>query len=192
MKITIKNMICPANMLFVRMEMEKFGIPYKALKMGSAELYYAPSEDIRKEFSKALSAYGLEVIYNDKGLIIQDIKSALKLYKEIPSVEVKNNLTSYLTEKLNYSFSYLNKIFLNETGISIEKYFRSQKIERAIILLMHYNLSPYEISIQLNYDSEEELRNDFKNITGMMPESYKQLRTKQTSLLKKKNQWVEY
>jgi AraC-like DNA-binding protein len=191
MKIAIKNMVRPENMLFVRMEMEKLAIPYKSLKMGSAELYYAPSQDLRIEFSKALSSYGLEIVYNDRSILIQDIKTAVKQYGDNPEIEMSIKLPKYIAEKIKHSFTYLNKIFLDETGIGIEKYFHSQKIERAIILLVHYNLTPNEISYQLNYKSVEEFINDFKSITSMTPDRYKQLRIKQNIFLKKRSQKIE-
>jgi AraC-like DNA-binding protein len=191
MKIAIKNMDCPANMLFVRMEFEKLGIPYKSLEMGSAELYFTLEEDLRIKLSKALAFYGLEVVYNDKSIIVHDVKSAIKQYGNSPEIELKINLQKYISEKLKYSFSRLNKIFTEETGISIEGYFQSQKIERAIILLVHYNLTLNEITYQLNYKDVEELISNFKNITGMTPDRYKQLRTKQNNFVKRTGQRVE-
>jgi len=185
MKITIKNMNCPANILFVRMELERLSIPYKSLEMGSAELYYVPAQTIRKELSKALSTYGLKIVYNDRSIIIQDIKSAIFHYEDNTDIEKRIDLPSYVAEAVNYPFPELNKIFLNETGSSIEKYFQSKKIERAIILLMRYNLTLNEISIQLNYNNVEEFIQNFRIITGMMPDRYKQLRNKQNIFAKR-------
>ena len=53
-----------------------------------------------------------------------------------------------------------------------------KKIDRAIKLLMHYNLTPIEISYQLNYNSTEEFSYQFKSITGLTPDSFKQMQQK--------------
>jgi AraC-like DNA-binding protein len=52
----------------------------------------------------------------------------------------------------------------------------AQKISKAIELLVHYNLTPVEISYQLDFNSLEEFTNQFKIIAGLTPEQFKQLR----------------
>jgi AraC-like DNA-binding protein len=56
-----------------------------------------------------------------------------------------------------------------------------KKIDRAIKLLTHYNLTPIEIAYQLNYNSLEEFTLRFKSVTGLTPESYKRRKFKTTS-----------
>ena len=50
-------------------------------------------------------------------------------------------------------------------------------IKNAIKLLMLYNLTSTEISYQLNFSCEEEFVSQFKLITGLTPDDFKQLKT---------------
>ena len=50
-----------------------------------------------------------------------------------------------------------------------------KRIDRAIELLIHYNLTPIEIAYQLNYSSVEEFENQFRIWVGYSPEDFKQL-----------------
>jgi AraC-like DNA-binding protein len=51
----------------------------------------------------------------------------------------------------------------------------SKRIDSAIELLIHYNLTLIEIAYQLNYGSVEEFVNQFREWVGYSPEDFKQL-----------------
>ena len=51
----------------------------------------------------------------------------------------------------------------------------SKRVDRAIELLIHYNLTLIEIAYQLNYSSVEEFEKQFRNWVGYLPEDFKQL-----------------
>jgi AraC-like DNA-binding protein len=51
----------------------------------------------------------------------------------------------------------------------------SRRIDRAIELLIHYNLTLIEIAYQLNYGSVDEFTDQFREWVGYSPEDFKQL-----------------
>lgn len=51
----------------------------------------------------------------------------------------------------------------------------TKRIDKAIELMVHYNLTLLEIAYQLNYRSVDEFKNQFKNWVGLSPEDFKQL-----------------
>jgi AraC-like DNA-binding protein len=51
----------------------------------------------------------------------------------------------------------------------------SKRIDRAIELLIHYNLTMIEVAYQLDYGSVDEFENQFRDWVGYSPEDYKQL-----------------
>jgi AraC-like DNA-binding protein len=51
----------------------------------------------------------------------------------------------------------------------------SKRIDRAIELLIHYNLTLIEVAYQLNYGSVDEFVNHFREWVGYSPEDFKQL-----------------
>ena len=51
----------------------------------------------------------------------------------------------------------------------------AKRIDKAIELLVHYNLTLLEIAYQLNYRSVDEFKNHFINWVGHSPEDFKQL-----------------
>jgi AraC-like DNA-binding protein len=51
----------------------------------------------------------------------------------------------------------------------------SKRIDRAIELLIHYNLTMIEVAYQLNYGSVDEFENQFRDWVGYSPEEFKEL-----------------
>jgi AraC-like DNA-binding protein len=51
----------------------------------------------------------------------------------------------------------------------------SKRIDRAIELLIHYNLTMIEVAYQLNYGSVDEFEDQFRDWVGYSPEDFKQL-----------------
>jgi AraC-like DNA-binding protein len=96
---------------------------------------------------------------------------------------LKNNFSAYLSEKLNYDYTYLSNLFSEVEGTTIEHFMITHKIERVKELLVYDEISLTEIAWKLHYSSVAHLSNQFKKITGLTPTYFKQLKQKRRSNL---------
>ena len=99
--------------------------------------------------------------------------------------EIKLNLSHYLSDRLSYDYSYLSRLFSEKTGITIERYYILQKIEKAKELLLYDELTLNEIALQLHYSSAAHLSAQFKSITGYTPSQFKHLKQQPRKFLDK-------
>lgn len=99
--------------------------------------------------------------------------------EEVPKV----NFSDYISQKLNYDYTYLSNIFSETKGMTIQQYIILHKIERVKELLLYDELSLTEISYKLHYSSVAHLSNQFKKVTGLSPSFFKRLRQQRTSTL---------
>ena len=60
-------------------------------------------------------------------------------------------------------------------GVTIEKFFILQKIEKVKELLVYDELSLSEIAFRLNFSSVAYLSNQFKKVTGLTPGYFKKI-----------------
>ena len=97
----------------------------------------------------------------------------------------KLKLSEYLSGKCHYDYSLLSKLFSEENGISIEKYYIAQKVERIKELLIYDELTIGEIATQLQYSSVAHLSSQFRQVTGMSPSEFKRLKGNKRSPLDK-------
>ena len=180
MKAYIYNMVCPACKFFVKSELDRLGVEYTTIEVGFIELPGKITEEQLDMLANALQPYGLKLV--DTSKILKKINIATKEFVESPELEAKIKWSEYLSQRVQKSYSFLNTIFTNETGTTLEKYLKAKKVYRAIELLVYYKLNLTEITYQLNYSSISNLSNQFKTVTGMTPLKYKNQIVKQEYL----------
>ena len=90
----------------------------------------------------------------------------------------KENYSEYISQKLNYDYTYLANIFSDVKGVTIQQFMINHKIEKVKELLLYEELNLTEISQKLNYSSVAHLSNQFKKVTGFTPTYYKTIKEK--------------
>ncbi|MDB5281007.1 MAG: helix-turn-helix transcriptional regulator [Bacteroidota bacterium] len=178
MKLYIKNMVSISCKMIVKAELEKLGLSYHAVELGEIEIKNAITETQHHELKVALSGFALELMDDKKVLLVEKIKNAvidLVHYSEEPP---KTTFSVYLSNKLNYDYTYLANLFSQITGDGIEHFHISRKIERAKELIIYNELTLTQISSKLNYSSVSHLSNQFKKFTGLTPSAFKKLKHK--------------
>ena len=171
--------------LIVKSELEKLELHYTSINLGVAEI----TEDIPLEkitlLDFNLKKSGLSLIEDKKGMLVEKIKNVIIELVHYSEDQIKINFSDYLSEKLNYDYTYLANLFSEHQGITIEHYFLNHKIERVKELLIYDELNITEIAYRLHYSSVAHLSNQFKKITGLTPSHYKHLKAKKRIPLEK-------
>ena len=80
---------------------------------------------------------------------------------------------SDLCKALGYSKSYLSKIFIRETGISIYNFMIDEKIKKAKAFIRDGCFNFSEISDALSFDNPQYFSRVFKRVTSMTPTEFK-------------------
>lgn len=181
----IKNMVCNRCILVVQNEMDKLGLVVKNMTLGEVLLEKDLTTEERVAVESALVPLGFEVIDDKKSRIIEQIKNVIIDVVHYQDNDVKTNLSDILSEKLQHDYNYLSNLFSEVEGVTIEKYFIAQKVERIKELLVYDELSLSEIAHRLNYSSVAYLSNQFKKVTGLTPSHFKQIRDEKRKPLDK-------
>jgi AraC-like DNA-binding protein len=167
----------------VKSELDKLGLHYSRIELGETEIM----EDISKEqmhiLDVALKKYGLELMNDNNGILVEKIKAIIIELVHFTDGQIKMNLSDYLSEKLNYNYTYLSNLFSEVKGTTIEKFYLSNKIERVKELLVYDELNLNEIAWKLHYSSVAHLSNQFKKMTGLTPSHFKNLKNKRRNAL---------
>lgn len=178
MKLYIKNMVCDRCKLAVKAELERFGLHYTFIDYGEAEIRENLSQDLKELLNTALKKSGLELMDDKKSMLIEKIKLLIVDLVHYSEEPLRKNLSDYLSEKLNYDYTYLANLFSEVQGTTIEKFFIQHKIEKVKELLVYDELNLKEIAFKLHYSSVAHLSSQFKKQTGYTPSHFKQLKHK--------------
>lgn len=175
MKLYIKNMVCDRCKMAVKRELDKHKIPYHDLELGEVELTRKPAEKNLNRFSERIAALGFELIEDKKARTISKIKrSVMELIRSTGDLH-KLKLSAYIRDTLHRDYDSLSSLFSEVEGVTLEKYFIEQKIERVKELLVYDELTLSQIAAELGYSSVNHLSAQFKKVTGLTPTHFKKI-----------------
>ncbi|WP_150451823.1 helix-turn-helix domain-containing protein [Arenibacter lacus] len=171
-KILVKNMVCNRCITFLEQEFQKVGLRVDSIVLG--EIVYEEKEGIGAAvIEDLLRRNGFELIKDTGEILVEQIKLALLEAVDQLDANSEENLSSYLSKRLNKEYSVLSKLFSKLEGVTIERYYIHLKIEKAKELIQLQQLNFSEIAYSLNYKSSSHLASQFKSMTGMSMSDYK-------------------
>ena len=175
MNLFVKYNLDTTCRVILQEQLDKFSSNYTIASTGSVKFHSPLSMEKYRELGAQLSKYGIEIIDNQKAILVQKIKDcilSMLLYNDsMPLVKI----SSYLSEKLGENYRTLSHVFSDVCHISIESFVIIHKIELVKNLLVSENMSLTEISYKLHYSSVAHLSNQFKKITGLTPTSFQKI-----------------
>ncbi|HAF27824.1 MAG TPA: AraC family transcriptional regulator [Bacteroidales bacterium] len=183
MKLYIKNMVCIRCQLVVKSELEKIGLHHIYVKIGEANIIESITPEQIDLLDKALRKSGLEIMDDKKSVLVEKIKSTIIELVHYTDEQIKVNLSDYLSERLNYDYTYLANLFSEVKGTTIEKFYLNHKIEKVKELIIYNQLNLSEIAYKMHYSSVAHLSNQFKKFTGLSPSHFKNLKNKRRGTL---------
>ena len=176
MILHIKNMVCNRCKMVVKDEFLKNGIIPLNIELGEVTLEDSTDQQLIQKISKQIAEYGFEILDDKRGKTIEKIKNLIIELVHQNNNELKVNLSDHLCEIIGIEYGYLTNLFSELEGITIEKYYIAQRVERVKELLVYNELSTSEIAYLMNYSSVAHLSNQFKKVTGLTPSYFKQFR----------------
>ena len=98
--------------LLVKEELHILGLRYGSIDLGVVEIQEEISEQQREQLKTNLLRSGLELLDDKRSILIERIKNVIiemiHYSDELPKV----NYSDYISEKLNYDYTYLSNIFM--------------------------------------------------------------------------------
>jgi AraC-like DNA-binding protein len=162
--------------MVVKTELEKLGLQYVDVKIGEADIIDNIQPEQLQQLDKALRKSGLLLIDDKRSILVEKIKNVIIELVHYKEEQIKVNLSDYLSEKLNYNYTYLANLFSEVKGITIEKFYLTHKIEKVKELIVYDELNLTEIAYRMHYSSVAHLSNQFKKFTGLTPSHFKKLK----------------
>lgn len=151
----------------------------------SAESAYTIKDAYVRETERALSVEEIhrigQTMYEKFIRLVQeqkinrDYSQAVRSTCDYIEHHLNENLTAgFLAGRVGYSDYYLSRIFKKETGISLDAYARSIRIQRAKQLLTFSDEDIEGIAQKLGFGSRNYFSATFKRTTGRSPAAYRQ------------------
>jgi AraC-like DNA-binding protein len=167
--------------MMVKEILRNLGLHFIVVDLGEVEIMEIISKEQRDELKKALTEIGLELMDDKRAILIEKIKNVIVEMVHHSDTELRVNFSHYLSEKLDYDYTYMANLFSEVQGTTIEHFIIAHKIEKIKELIIYGELNITEIAWKMNYSSVAHLSNQFKKATGLSPSHFKNLKDKRRS-----------
>lgn len=153
--------------------------------------YYFQNNNVNDHFVDLFLASFLTAvvnIYHDESnyaIGVSYLKNAVKFINENYARNISNG---DICAVAGVSENYLNRLFKQNFGLSINEYVNSQRIKRAIVLIMKTSISLTDIPEKVGFFSAQNFFKQFKKITGATPLAYKTANMNQKKIKLSSNQ----
>jgi len=165
-------MVCPRCIKAVKDGLENMGYTVKEITLGTA---LVKGEMDRQKILMMLLDNGFELLDDRDQQLVNKIKSSI-IHLVQNQLSISNqNLSDYLSQQLNVEYHTISHLFSSVEGITLEKYYILQRIEKVKELLVYNELSLKEIAFQLGFSSVAHLSAQFKKITGFTTSHFKEI-----------------
>ena len=171
----IKNMVCDRCRMAVEQIFRRNDLAFDHIELGKVYLHETPTADRLSHLRHDLEQVGFELIDDQRSVLVEQIRTAVLDYVGARALMEKWKLSAYLSDRLAKSYTLLSSAFSAARGMTIERFFILQKVERAKELLIYDELTMSEIAFRLNYSSPAHLSGQFKQVTGLSPSEFKRL-----------------
>ncbi len=169
-------MVCNRCIMVVENELHKLNLHIKHISLGQVEIAESLTKNESEELAASFSALGFELIDDKRTVLIEQVKHLVLDLIRNQHNDTNLNLSEIISKEIHHDYNYVSSLFSEVEGMTIEKYFISQKIEYVKELLVYDELTLSEIAYQLNYSSVAYLSNQFKKVTGLTPSHFKQIK----------------
>ena len=178
-QLRIKNMVCDRCKMAVEQVLKDVGLTPERIDLGEVWVSDVPTEAQLAQLKTRLEALGFELLDDQRQQMIERMKTAIIALVHHHQGNKTLNLSVYLSQLLHRDYSALSKLFSEVTGVTIERYFIMQRIERVKELIRYDELTLTEIAYQMNYSSVAHLSSQFRSVTGMTPTQFRFMKTAQ-------------
>jgi len=168
--------------MIVKQQLEKFGIEYTTIDLGEVQVDDATTTLQKIDFGKSLLYYGLELLEDKNAALIDKVKKVVVEMIHFADELPKQSKSAYISEKMNCNYQKLALLFMEATGISLERYIIRHKIEKVKELILYDDLNLTDIAFKLNYSSVAHLCTQFKRETGVTPQFFKSMKIKKDNI----------
>ena len=182
-QLRIKNMVCDRCKMAVEQVLKDVDLTPERIDLGEVWLSDVPTEAQLAQLKTRLEALGFELLDDQRQQMIERMKTAIIALVHHHQGNKTLNLSVYLSQLLHRDYSALSKLFSEVTGLTIERYFIMQRIERVKELIRYDELTLTEIAYQMNYSSVAHLSSQFRSVTGMTPTQFRFMKTAQRANL---------
>ncbi|WP_018619820.1 AraC family transcriptional regulator [Spirosoma luteum] len=180
--LKVRGMVCDRCIDVVRAELNRLGLEVAAVSLGQVTINGSLNEDDLNRIDQALDSQGFGLLQDQKPTTHQRAKAFLDAhFKQADLSESKigtpnRRLSAQLQRALGLDYDTISSQFAKTEGMTVEKYVINQRIDKVKEWLAYSDNTLTDIAYRTGYSSVQHLSNQFRQVTGLTPSYFRQVR----------------
>lgn len=186
--LKIRGMVCDRCIDVVRAELNQLDFGVVAVSLGQVTISGSLNENDLNRIDQALTSQGFGLLQDLKQTTHQRAKAFLDAYfRQTDLSESKigtpnRRLSAQLQQALGLDYDTISSQFAKAEGITVEKYIINQRIDKVKEWLVYSDNTLTDIAYRTGYSSLQHLSNQFRQVTGLTPSYFRQIRDRKLAL----------
>lgn len=187
-EILIRGMVCDRCISVIKEGITSLGYNVQKISLGKLLV----SDDVSKEgydrIEIFLSENGFEMISSRQMRIVNQTKQLInEVFAENVRYDSKLRFSTLLSETLHMNYDSISELFTELEGVTLEKYIITKRLEKVKELLVYTEFTLTEIAYITGFSSINHLSRQFKELTGLSPSHFKEVRASKQKLASQAN-----
>lgn len=181
-KLLVKGMVCNRCVMVVSNELQNLGYSTENAKLGEINIINEKEIDLNK-VEERLGSLGFGLVQDQKMKLVNEVKKMVEdVYNGDYDFPQNFRFTDLVKKRWN-NYEMISNAFIAVEKTTPERYLIQYRLDRAKEFLVYTNDTLADIAFKLNYNSVAHLSAQFKQITGLTPSHFKQIRKEKATAL---------
>jgi AraC family transcriptional regulator len=182
-KLRIRGMVCARCIDVVRDELSRLGLEVAEADLGQVTLRNPVDANALTRIDEVLAHQGFSVIDDHKLTTHQRARLFVDTYfGQTDLSESRSRLSAQLQADLGLEYDTISSQFAKAEGTTLEKYIIGKRIDKVKEWLVYSDNTLTDIAYRTGYSSVQHLSNQFRQVTGLTPSYFRQVRQQKLAL----------
>ncbi|WP_026261077.1 helix-turn-helix domain-containing protein [Spirosoma luteum] len=182
-RLRIRGMVCARCIDVVRDELSRLGLEVTEADLGQVTLRNPVDANALTRIDEVLAHQGFSIIDDHKLTIHQRARLFVDTYfGQTDLSESRTRLSAQLQADLGLEYDTISSQFAKAEGTTLEKYIISKRIDKVKEWLVYSDNTLTDIAYRTGYSSVQHLSNQFRQVTGLTPSYFRQVRQQKLAL----------
>jgi AraC-like DNA-binding protein len=174
--IFIKGMVCQRCLMTVETELQQMGHTPVKLSLGEVSFIINEAQD-HAALEERLSLLGFSLLEDKKTKMTKQVKQLVEeVYSGDFDFPERFRFSELVKQRLQKDYDTISDAFIATEKKTIERYIIEYRINKVKEYLVYSNLILSDIAFKLNFNSVAHLSTQFKQLTGLTPSYFKDIK----------------
>lgn len=179
-KLLVKGMVCNRCIMTIDHELKGLGYTPESITLG--EVHLQPGSKINlNTIGKKLEQHGFSLLEDRNQKMIKEVKRLVdEVYSGDYDFPQNFRFAGLVQKRLNNNYELASDAFIAFEKKSVERYIIDYRIGKVKEFLVYTNLTLSDIAFRLNFNGTSHLSAQFKQVTGLTPSFFKEIKRQKT------------